>query len=43
LKRSPGSVVEIEVIEVDGKVYFHHFSVLLNHVLMVSWKDVDLT
>jgi len=25
LKRSPGSVVEIEVLEVDGKVYFHRF------------------
>jgi hypothetical protein len=25
LKRSPGSVVEIDVLEVDGKVYFHHF------------------
>jgi len=43
LKRSPGSVVEIEVLEVDGKVYFHHFSMLLNHVLVVSWKDVGLT
>ena len=43
LKRSPGSVVEIEVIEADGNVYFHHFFVLLNHALMVSWKDVGLT
>nr|XP_034569455.1 uncharacterized protein LOC117833969 [Setaria viridis] len=25
LKRSPGSVVEIEVLEIDGKVYFHRF------------------
>ena len=25
LKRSSGSVVEIEVLEVDGKVYFHRF------------------
>jgi hypothetical protein len=35
-KRSPGSVVEIDVLEVDGEVYFYHFSVLLNHALMVS-------
>jgi hypothetical protein len=25
MKRSPGSVVEIEVLEVDGQVYFHRF------------------
>jgi len=25
LKRSPGSVVEIEVLEIDGNVYFHRF------------------
>ena len=25
LKRSPGSVVEIDVLEVDGEVYFHRF------------------
>ncbi|XP_066333551.1 uncharacterized protein [Miscanthus floridulus] len=25
MKRSPGSVMEIEVLEVDGQVYFHHF------------------
>jgi len=25
LKRSPGSVVEIEVLEIEGNVYFHHF------------------
>ena len=42
MKRSPGSVVEIEVLEVDDQVYFHHFSVLLNHALMVSWKVVGL-
>ena len=41
MKRSPG-VVEIEVLEVDGQVYFHRFFVLLNHALMVSWKDVGL-
>jgi hypothetical protein len=23
-------------------LYFHHFFVLLNHALMVSWKLVDL-
>jgi len=41
MKRSPG-VVEIEVLEVDGQVYFHRFFVLLNHALMVSWKVVGL-
>jgi len=25
LKRSPGSVVEIEVLEIDGNAYFHRF------------------
>jgi hypothetical protein len=25
MKRSPKSVVEIDVLEVDGEVYFHHF------------------
>jgi len=35
MKRCLGSVVEIEVLEVDGQIYFHHFSVLLNHALMV--------
>ena len=25
MKPSTGSVVEIEVLEVDGQVYFHHF------------------
>ena len=25
LKRSPGSFVEIEVLEIDGNVYFHRF------------------
>ena len=25
LKRSPGSVIEIDLKEVDGKVYFHRF------------------
>jgi len=25
MKHSPGSVVEIDVLEVDGEIYFHHF------------------
>ena len=25
MKRSPGSVIEIDVLEVDGEIYFHHF------------------
>jgi hypothetical protein len=29
MKRSPGSVIEIDVLEVDGEVYFHHFSYAL--------------
>jgi len=42
MKRSPGSVMEIEVLEMDGQIYFHCFFVLLNHALMVSWKVVGL-
>jgi hypothetical protein len=42
LKRCPRSVVEIEVLEDGGEVYFHHFFLLLNHALMVSWKVVGL-
>jgi len=29
LKRSPGSVIEIDLKEVDGKVYFHRFFVCI--------------
>ena len=25
LKRSPGSILEIDVLEIDGNVYFHRF------------------
>jgi len=25
MKRSPGSVIEIDVLEVDGEIYFHRF------------------
>ena len=39
--RSPRSFVDIELLELDGEVYFHHF-VLVNHALMVSWKVVVL-
>jgi hypothetical protein len=42
MKRCPGSVVEIDVFENDEDFYFHHFSVLLNHALMGSWKVVGL-
>ena len=41
LMRSPKSFVDIEVLELDGEVYFHHF-VLVNHALMVSQKVVDI-
>ena len=30
MKRSLGSVIEIDVVEVDGEIYFHHFFVHLN-------------
>lgn len=40
---SLGSVVEIEVLEIDGNVYFYHFSVHLNHASMVIWKDVAIS
>lgn len=42
MKRSPRSVVDIEVLEVDGQIYFHHSFVLLNNALIVSWKVVSL-
>jgi hypothetical protein len=42
MKRCPGSVVEIDVLEVEGQIYFHRFSVLSNLALMVSWKVVGL-
>jgi hypothetical protein len=37
MKRSPRSVVEIDVLQVDGEVYFHRFSVLLNHALRLMF------
>ena len=43
MKRSPGSIIEIDVKVVDGQVYFHRFFVHWVLALKALKKDVGHT